>query len=379
MGEAWIGPLLSSPGVGVTARAYDRAAMSATCHVPPAPPATTCLAVAAVLTALVAAGGAGLADAAAEPVAGVGVLAALVLAVPAGWWLAPRVTPARGAETEQLRQAEARALAGRLCGDTWRVWVGAVVGGPVLLATAGWPRTVALSFALGLAALGGLEAAVAALRGECESGSDPPGRDSRQALRLCPGELPRRRADRLGVEPCVGPRGGSGTDHRSTERDLYRHVPLADRMCRVLSADRHYRLPWLEGYGHGMSVTVLVVDGQALFAGALAGVLEDRFGFDVIDERPETAADAVDAARRHRPDVVLLEPGCLTCKARQPPGCSRTASQIAGSSCCRAFTARSRSTTPWAPASSATCPAGLAACGLDGPQRGYGLVGAGAQ
>lgn len=78
-------------------------------------------------------------------------------------------------------------------------------------------------------------------------------------------------------------------------------------MCRVLGASRHYRLPWLEGYGHGMSIAVLVVDGQALFAGALAGVLEDRFGFDVIDERPETAAEAIDAARRHRPDVVLLD------------------------------------------------------------------------
>lgn len=86
------------------------------------------MAVAAVLAVLVAACGAGFGGAAAEPVAGVGVLAALVLAVPACWWLAPRVTPAWDGETDRPGQAEARALAGWPCSDAWRVWVGAGVG-----------------------------------------------------------------------------------------------------------------------------------------------------------------------------------------------------------------------------------------------------------
>jgi len=51
---------------------------------------------------------------------------------------------------------------------------------------------------------------------------------------------------------------------------------------------------------------VLIVDDQALVRAGLRLILESGEDLDVVGEA-EDGADAVEAVRRHRPDVVLMD------------------------------------------------------------------------
>lgn len=55
------------------------------------------------------------------------------------------------------------------------------------------------------------------------------------------------------------------------------------------------------------SISVLVADGQYLFADVLARALAYQPGFEVCDERPDCADDAVAVAGHRRPDVALVD------------------------------------------------------------------------
>ena len=55
-----------------------------------------------------------------------------------------------------------------------------------------------------------------------------------------------------------------------------------------------------------MSIRVLVVDDQALVRGGFAMVLNHQADIEVVAEAG-TGAEAVDAARHHRPDVILMD------------------------------------------------------------------------
>ena len=55
-----------------------------------------------------------------------------------------------------------------------------------------------------------------------------------------------------------------------------------------------------------MTVRVLVADDQALVRAGFRGVVAAAPGFSVVGEAG-TGAEAVELARRHRPDVVLMD------------------------------------------------------------------------
>src|SRR5215475_10499654 len=63
-----------------------------------------------------------------------------------------------------------------------------------------------------------------------------------------------------------------------------------------------------DGRGHGGSdvTRVLIVDDEALVRAGLRLILESGEDLQVVGEA-EDGAEAVDAVRRHRPDVVLMD------------------------------------------------------------------------
>lgn len=54
-------------------------------------------------------------------------------------------------------------------------------------------------------------------------------------------------------------------------------------------------------------ITILVADAQPLFADVLASALACKPRLDVCDERPDTAARAIDLAGTAKPDVALID------------------------------------------------------------------------
>lgn len=56
-----------------------------------------------------------------------------------------------------------------------------------------------------------------------------------------------------------------------------------------------------------MAITVFVADAQPLLSEALAIALSRCPDLEPVDERANIAPDAIDAVRRHQPDVVLLD------------------------------------------------------------------------
>jgi len=55
-----------------------------------------------------------------------------------------------------------------------------------------------------------------------------------------------------------------------------------------------------------VSIRVVVVDDQALVRGGFAMVLNHQDDIEVVAEAA-TGAEAIEAARRHRPDVILMD------------------------------------------------------------------------
>lgn len=55
------------------------------------------------------------------------------------------------------------------------------------------------------------------------------------------------------------------------------------------------------------ATSILVADGQLLFAESLADALSRRPGFRIVPDRPTRGHDALEAVRRHQPEVVLYD------------------------------------------------------------------------
>lgn len=56
-----------------------------------------------------------------------------------------------------------------------------------------------------------------------------------------------------------------------------------------------------------VAITVLIADAQPLFAEALATALEDEADLQVLEARPTRGGQLLEAARRLRPDVALID------------------------------------------------------------------------
>lgn len=69
----------------------------------------------------------------------------------------------------------------------------------------------------------------------------------------------------------------------------------------------HYRLGLINRYGQGMSVRVLLVDGQPLVAGALVTALADHPDLEITRVRAGTGIDTLESASAQQPDVIVLD------------------------------------------------------------------------
>jgi len=56
-----------------------------------------------------------------------------------------------------------------------------------------------------------------------------------------------------------------------------------------------------------LSIVVLVADPQRLFSGALAMALQRRFDIAVLDSRPTSWPESIEALNVLKPDVALLD------------------------------------------------------------------------
>lgn len=60
-------------------------------------------------------------------------------------------------------------------------------------------------------------------------------------------------------------------------------------------------------YGGMSAITVLVAEGQRVFAEALADALGEHEGLDVVEAYPHSLAELLDAIAVHQPDVALID------------------------------------------------------------------------